>query len=50
MFCSMCDPYQPIETELEISRRVLEVLVDSEFLVLIMTKSDLVIARGARSK
>ena len=42
MFCSMCDPYQPIERKLELARKVLEVLVDSKFHVLIMTKSDMV--------
>ena len=42
MFCSMCDPYQPIEGQLGLARRVLEILLDSKFLILIMTKSDLV--------
>ncbi len=42
MFCSMCDPYQPIEGKLRLARRVLEILLDSKFLTLIMTKSDLV--------
>jgi len=42
MFCSMTDPYQPIEVETELARRVLEVLLDSPFHVLILTKSPLV--------
>ncbi len=42
MFCSMCDPYQPIERKLGLARRVLEVLLASKFLILITTKSDLV--------
>ena len=42
MFCSMTDPYQPIEAETELARRVLEVLLDSSFHVLILTKSPLV--------
>ena len=42
MFCSMTDPYQPIETETGLARRVLEVLLDSPFHVLILTKSPLV--------
>jgi len=42
MFCSMTDPYQPIEVETELARRVLKVLPDSPFHVLILTKSPLV--------
>jgi len=42
MFCSMTDPYQPIEAETGLARRVLEVLLDSPFHVLILTKSPLV--------
>jgi len=42
MFCSMTDPYQPIEAETELARKVLEVLLDSSFHVLILTKSPLV--------
>jgi len=42
MFCSMTDPYQPIEVETGLARRVLEVLLDSPFHVLILTKSPLV--------
>jgi len=42
MFCSMTDPYQPIEAETGLARKVLEVLVDSRFHVLILTKSPLV--------
>jgi len=42
MFCSMTDPYQPIEAETRLARRVLEVLLNSQFHVLILTKSPLV--------
>jgi len=42
MFCSMTDPYQPIEAETRLARKVLEVLLDSPFHVLILTKSLLV--------
>lgn len=42
MVCSMNDPYQPIEAKLGLARDVLKVLLESRFLVLIMTKSDLV--------
>jgi len=42
MFCSMTDPYQPIEAETRLARRVLEVLLDSSFHVLILTKNPLV--------
>jgi len=42
MFCSMTDPYQPIEAETQLARRVLEVLLDSPFHILILTKSPLV--------
>jgi len=42
MFCSMTDPYQPIEAETELARKVLEVLLDSPFRILILTKSPLV--------
>jgi len=42
MFCSMADPYQPIEAETELARRVLEVLLNSPFYILILTKSPLV--------
>jgi len=42
MFCSMTDPYQPIEAETGLAGRVLEVLLDSPFHVLILTKSPLV--------
>ena len=42
MFCSMTDPYQPIEAETGLARKVLEVLLDSLFHVLILTKSPLV--------
>jgi len=42
MFCSMTDPYQPIEAETGLARKVLEVLLNSPFHVLILTKSPLV--------
>ena len=42
MFCSMTDPYQPIEAEAGLARRVLEVLLNSPFHILILTKSPLV--------
>ena len=42
MFCSMTDPYQPIEAETGLARKVLEVLLNSPFHVLILTKSHLV--------
>jgi len=42
MFCSMTDPYQPIEAETRLARRVLEVLLHSPFHILILTKSPLV--------
>ena len=42
MFCSMTDPYQPIEAETGLARKVLEVRLDSPFHVLILTKSPLV--------
>jgi len=42
MFCSMTDPYQPIEAETGLARKVLKVLLDSPFHVLILTKSPLV--------
>jgi len=43
MFCSMTDPYQPIEVKTKLARRVLEVLLDSPFHVLVLTKSSLVV-------
>jgi len=42
MFSSMTDPYQSIERTTQLSRRVLEVLLDSRHHVLILTKSPLV--------
>jgi len=42
MFCSMTDPYQPIEAENRLAGQVLRVLLDSPFHVLILTKSPLV--------
>ena len=41
MFCSMTDPYQPIEAKTRLARQVLEVLADSPFHILILTKSPL---------
>jgi len=43
MFCSMTDPYQPIEAETRLARRALPVLLNSPFYILIVTKSILVI-------
>jgi len=43
MFCSMTDPYQPIERRTRLSRRVLEVLLDSQHHVLVLTKSPLIV-------
>jgi len=42
MFCSMTDPYQAIEEKTRLARRVLEIILNSEFYVLILTKSPLV--------
>jgi len=42
MFCSMTDPYQPVEAGTGLARKVLEVLLNSPFHVLILTKSPLV--------
>ena len=42
MFCSMTDPYQPIEADRMLARKVLEVLLNSPFHVFILTKSPLV--------
>jgi len=42
MVCSMTDPYQPLEKDLQLTRQVLEVLLPSKHHVLILTKSDLV--------
>jgi len=42
MVCSCCDPYQPIEKQLQLTRRVLPILLGSDFHILILTKSDLV--------
>jgi len=43
MFCSMTDPYQPIEAKTQLARQVLEILLDSPFHILILTKSPLVV-------
>jgi len=45
LVCSLCDPYQPIEAELGITRKTLEALfanMEPGVRVLILTKSDLV--------
>jgi len=42
MFCSMTDPYQPIERDTRLARKVLEILLASPFHILILTKSPLV--------
>jgi len=42
MFCSITDPYQPIEAETCLARQVLEVLLNSPFHILILTKNPLV--------
>jgi len=42
MFCTMTDPYQPIEGKLGLSRKVLEVLLESKHHILVCTKSSLV--------
>jgi len=42
MFCSITDPYQPIEAVTGLARKVLEILLGSPFHVLILTKSPLV--------
>lgn len=38
---TVTDPYQPLEKELELTRRCLEILLEAGFLVSIQTKSDL---------
>jgi len=43
MFCSMTDPYQPVEARIELARKVLEILLNSPFYVLVTTKSSLVV-------
>ena len=40
---SMCDPYLPLERELELTRRCLEIIDRYEFGVTILTKSDLIL-------
>ncbi|MCK5534594.1 radical SAM protein [bacterium] len=40
---TFCDPYQPIEKKYNITRRLLEIFLDLEFPVHILTKSDLVL-------
>lgn len=43
MFSSMTDPYQPVEEKTGLTRQLLRVLLESKHLVLVMTKSDLVL-------
>jgi len=50
---TVCDPYQPAEAQRQLTRRVLRILSNAGFPVLVMTKSDLVtrdidILRGAK--
>jgi len=40
---SMTDPYQPVEREYELTRRLLEILVERDWPVLVQTKSPLVL-------
>ncbi len=42
MLSDTTDPYQPLEKECEITRRCLKVLIERNFPVLVVTKSDLV--------
>jgi DNA repair photolyase len=39
---SACDAYQPIESELKLTRRIIEILADSPFQIKILTKGSLV--------
>lgn len=40
---SVCDPYQPVEKSYELTRRCLEILLESDFPVVIQTKSTLIL-------
>ena len=40
---SMCDPYLPLEKELRLTRRCLEILLNRGFGVSVLTKSDLIL-------
>lgn len=39
----MCDPYQPVEREMRLTRKCLEILFEHNFSVVIQTKSDLIL-------
>ncbi len=39
----LCDPYQPLETKYELTRKCLEILVDNDWPVVIQTRSSLVL-------
>jgi DNA repair photolyase len=41
LLSSMCDPYPPAEKKLRLTRRILEKLLDTDFHVLVLTKSSL---------
>ena len=41
LLSSMCDPYPPAEKRLRLTRRILEKLLDTDFHVLVLTKSSL---------
>lgn len=43
LLSSVTDPYQPVEKKYELTRRILGRLVDTDFSVNILTKSDLII-------
>lgn len=40
---SMCDPYVPLEKELKLTRKMLEIIRDHYFGVALLTKSDLIL-------
>ncbi len=40
---SFCDPYQPVEKKFNITRRILEIFLNLQFPVHILTKSDLIL-------
>ncbi len=43
LLSSVCDPYQPIEKEYKLTRRCIEVILEHDFPLDILTKSDLVL-------